>query len=57
MRRVVLPIFLIMALAVVGTAPALAQVSEVVKQKSAEAAKDYQISGNLLAGKASMTPR
>ncbi len=49
MRHVLLPIFLIMALAL-GTAPALAQTSEVVKQKSAEAAKDYQISGNLLAG-------
>ncbi len=37
MRHVLLPIFLIMALAL-GTAPALAQTSEVVKQKSAEAA-------------------
>jgi len=49
MRRVLLAIFLIIVMAV-GTVPALAQTSEVVKQKSAEAAKAYITSGNLLAG-------
>jgi tetratricopeptide (TPR) repeat protein len=49
MRRLPLLAILIMAVAV-GTSPALAGTEDIVKQKSQEAAKQYMISGNLLAG-------
>ena len=49
MRRLLMSALLIVATAV-GPIAASAQTSEIVKQKSAEAAKDYMISGNLLAG-------
>ena len=49
MRRLLMSAFLIMAVTV-GTTLALAKTSEIVKQKTAEAAKDYITSGNLLAG-------
>ncbi len=49
MRRLLMSAILIMAVAV-GTTLAFAQTSEIVKQKSMEAAKDYMISGNMLAG-------
>jgi Flp pilus assembly protein TadD len=49
MRRLLILAILIMAVAV-SSSPVLAGTAEVVKQKSLEAAKDYMISGNLLAG-------
>ncbi len=49
MRRLLILAILIMAVTV-GVSPVLAGTAEVVKQKSLEAAKDYMISGNLLAG-------
>jgi tetratricopeptide (TPR) repeat protein len=49
MKRLLILAILIMTVAV-GSSPVLAGTAEVVKQKSLEAAKDYLISGNLLAG-------
>jgi tetratricopeptide (TPR) repeat protein len=49
MRRLLIWAFLIVAVAM-GPTLALAQASDIVKQKSAEAAKEYLKSGNLLAG-------
>jgi Flp pilus assembly protein TadD len=49
MRRLPILAILIMAV-VVGSSPVLAGTAEIVKQKSQEAAKDYLISGNMLAG-------
>ena len=49
MRRLLMSVFLVMAVAV-GTTAVLAGTAEVVKQKTDEAAKEYVKSGNLLAG-------
>jgi tetratricopeptide (TPR) repeat protein len=49
MKRLLILAILIMAM-VVGSNPVLAATSDVVKQKSMEAARDYLTSGNLLAG-------
>jgi protein O-GlcNAc transferase len=49
MKRLLILAILIMAMAV-GSSPILAGTAEVVKQKSLEAAKDYLVSGNMLAG-------
>jgi len=49
MRRLLMSAFLIMAVAV-GPSAVLAGTEDVVKQKSAEAAKEYVKGGNLLAG-------
>ena len=49
MRRLLILAILIVAMAV-GSSPVLAGTAEIVKQKSLEAAKDYLISGNMLAG-------
>jgi protein O-GlcNAc transferase len=50
MRRLLMSAFLFIMAVAVGSSPAFSQVSDIVRQKSAEAAKEYVKSGNLLAG-------
>jgi Flp pilus assembly protein TadD len=50
MRRLLMSAVLIVMVVAVGIAPAFSQTSDIVKQKSLEAAKEYVKSGNLLAG-------
>jgi len=50
MGRLLMSAFLIIMAVALGIAPAFSQTSDIVKQKTAEAAKEYLKSGNLLAG-------